>query len=110
MRIRETAYQMRLRQGGRVAPGDALAPDCIFVLMTGQFADARLLGWVDWYQSWRDDASLQRVLTAAWRVQGEALTAEAARHGFQPHALTHSAPTGDGFRDWEKKFLGRFIY
>jgi hypothetical protein len=94
----------------RGRPAAPLAPDCIYHLMIGESAGVRLRGWPDWFQSWRDEASLNALLDAAWTAHGTSLTAEAARHGFQPFYATRQAPTASDVEAWAAAFIAAHRY
>jgi hypothetical protein len=70
--------------------------------MTGQYANARLRGWVAAAQ-----AGLYGEPTpeAVWAAHADDLIAEAKAAGFKPHQLTNRVPSGPGFEQWRTAFL-----
>jgi hypothetical protein len=88
-------------------PTPKLTPFMQFLLLTGTQAAARLPGWVTTAQAGTlDEPKPDHV----WWAHGESLTAEAARHGFQPFWLTKKRPTGDAFDAWEAQFIKTYRY
>jgi hypothetical protein len=83
--------------------GAQLTPATIFLLMTGAPADVRMQGWVAAASGDSDPVTV-------WRAHRDVLIAEAAAHGFEPHALTHRVPTGDGFERWVTAFYREHSY
>jgi hypothetical protein len=71
-------------------------------LMTGAWAEARVAGWVAAAPLAADEVAH---LKAVWAAHGDTLRAEAEQFGFDPYAITHTPPTGTGFRRWAERFL-----
>lgn len=84
----------------------ALPPALHYLLMTGEFADTRIHGWVHVAQL----ADLEAACMDAWRLHGEALIAEAAAAGFEPTGLDHRRPTGKAVEQWRRTFLQAHSY
>jgi hypothetical protein len=98
---------MKLRA---TAQGPDLEAFPLFVLMTGEPANAWLPGWVAFYRATgtrgptRGDLRLwaKTVVTPAIL---EWLSVEAATHHFEPWAVTRRRPTGDGVTAWRAAFM-----
>ena len=73
-----------------------------FALLTGTPASVRIRGWVKQGQGGLHG---QPTAEEVWAQYGEALTALADAHGFEPYALTQIAPTGAGYEAWRRAFL-----
>ncbi len=77
-----------------------------YLVTTGEQATARMAGWVELAQHPDVDAAVQ----GAWAGHSDALTAEAAAHGFKPYGLTRRTPTGSAFEQWRSRFLAEHAY
>jgi hypothetical protein len=84
-----------------------LTPAEIYVLMTGEWADARIPGWVGAMQLGADETAHLR---AAWAAHGQALSAEAASFGFVPFAASRRTPSGPGLARWAESFIRQHRY
>lgn len=84
-----------------------LEPAMTYLLMVGEYADARLPGWVETLQRGQFGGPIPE---AVWTIHKSALIAEAARHNFEPYQLTEKRPTGAGFEQWKAEFLDRHRY
>jgi hypothetical protein len=88
-------------------PTPMLTPAMQFLLLTGTHAAARLPGWVTTAQAGTlDEPKPDHV----WWAHCDSLTAEAARHGFQPFWLTKKRPRGAAFDAWRTRFLALHTY
>ena len=97
----------RKRRAVKVRTLAPLTPAEIYVLMTGEWADARIPGWVGAMQLGADEDAHLR---AAWAAHREALTAEAASFGFVPFAASRRTPSGPGWDRWVEAFLRQHRY
>jgi hypothetical protein len=85
------------------------SPAMTYALMIGEEPTARVHGWVALAQ-----AGLygEPTVEAVWAQAQHraAVIAEAAAHGFKPHALTGRTPRGAGVERWRKAFLAAHVY
>jgi hypothetical protein len=78
-----------------------------YKLMTGEFADARLHGWVDLATTLTRD--LPAILEAAWADYGDELSDEAAAAGFEPWGRRRKRP-GRAAQPWSAAFIAAHRY
>ena len=86
----------------------ALSPALHYLLMTGAHATCRIHGWVALSQVPVGD--LDRHVREAWAEHGEALTAEARGHGFEPCGVGRRRPRGAAVDAWAASFLAEHRY
>ena len=99
------------RIGGGTS-GEALSPAWRYLLLVGDVAPGRVPGWVALFQQsmparpdrvpgWDHRPRGDRL----WARHGRELEAEAATFDFTPFWVTRKTPTGDGFAEWQRRFL-----